>query len=71
MVGNGIPLGQWSGSDATAALHETIKQYNSATEIQTKEMVRLTRVIMWLTVVMLFAVLAQIGLALLGLIELQ
>ena len=56
----GIPLGEWSGSNATRDLHETIKQFNEKAEKQTQQMVRLTRVIAWLTFVMLVAVIAQI-----------
>jgi hypothetical protein len=63
----GIPLGQWSGSDATNALRETILQLNAAAESQTREMVRMTRWIMWLTVVMAVGVVAQIALGILAL----
>ena len=29
MTQGGLPIGQWSGSDATQALHETIKTFNA------------------------------------------
>ena len=67
MGGNGIPIGQWSGSDATDELRKTILQLNEAAEIQTREMVRMTRWIMWLTVVMAVGVGAQIVLGILAL----
>ncbi len=60
----GVPLDQWSGSAATNALHETIKQFNEATGKQTTTLVRLTWAITVLTAVMLIAVLTQIGIAL-------
>ena len=60
---SGIPLGEWSGSNATRELHETIKQFNEKTERQTQKMVRLTKVIAWLTFVMLVAVAFQIVVA--------
>lgn len=63
MSKGGIPLGEWSGSDATHELHNTIKQFNEKTEKQTEQMVRLTKVIAWLTSVMLVAVVVQIVLA--------
>jgi hypothetical protein len=61
MTKGGIPLGQWSGSDATNALHETIKRFNAAADAQTKEMVKLTRTVTYLTWAMFFAVAVQIG----------
>jgi hypothetical protein len=64
---SGIPLGQWSGSDATNALRETIVQLNSAADAQTREMIRMTRWIMWLTIVMAVGVAVQIALGMLAL----
>jgi hypothetical protein len=63
----GIPLGQWSGSDATNALRETIERLSSAADAHTREMVRMTRWIMWLTVVMTVGVAAQIAIGVLAL----
>jgi len=63
MPGN-IPLGQWSGSDATNALHETIRQYQEQSSKQTKQMLRLTWAIVVLTFVMLLGLGVQIYLAL-------
>jgi hypothetical protein len=63
----GIPLGRWSGSDATNALRETIERLSSAADAQTREMVRMTRWIVWLTVVMTAGVATQIVIGLLAL----
>ena len=41
----GIPLGQWSGSDATKELTETLKKFNESSGKQTRQMVILTWVI--------------------------
>lgn len=60
----GIPLGEWSGSDATNALHAAIEKFQTRAEEQTNTMIRLTRAIVALTVVMLFGLGVQIGLAL-------
>ena len=49
----GIPLEQWSGADATNALHETVKLYNAETSKQTRKLIGLTWAITILTVVML------------------
>jgi hypothetical protein len=51
------------GSWATNALHETIKEFNEQTSLQTKQMLRLTRVMAWLTFVMLVGLAVQIYLA--------
>lgn len=40
----GVPLGQWSGSESTDKLRETIERLNVESERQTKIMVRLTDV---------------------------
>jgi hypothetical protein len=48
----GIPLGEWSGSDATNRLRETIEVSNLQTEKQTRTMLRLTWAILVLTFVM-------------------
>ena len=60
MANSGIPIGEWSGSNATRELHETIKAFNAAAEEQTQQMIILTRRIMWLTGVMLILVGVQI-----------
>lgn len=57
---SGIPLGEWSGSDATRALHETIKAYQEESGRQTAKMIRLTEAITLLTVVMLLGLALQI-----------
>jgi hypothetical protein len=38
MVQGGIPLGEWSGSDATRELHKTIKDFSDASSRQTAKM---------------------------------
>jgi len=63
LANSGIPLGEWSGSNATRELHETIKQFNAAAEEQTRQMIRLTKRIMWLTGAMLILVGVQIVVA--------
>ena len=56
-------MGQWSGSDATNALHETIKQFNEQSSRQTDQMLKLTRVMAWLTVAMFIGLIVQIAMA--------
>lgn len=46
----GIPLGDWSGSTATRELQDTIKQFNESAQRQADTMIRLSRIMMWLTV---------------------
>jgi hypothetical protein len=59
----GIPIGQWSGSDAVNELHETIKQFNEASSRQTKHLIVLTWAIVVLTIMMLIGLGVQIYLA--------
>jgi hypothetical protein len=59
-MAGGIPLGQWSGSDATDALRTSIETFQAESSRQTATMIRLTWTIAGLTVVMLGAVLMQI-----------
>ncbi len=51
MAQGGIPLGQWSGSDATDRLRETLVDLNVSTERQTRTLIRLTWALVALTVV--------------------
>ena len=60
MAKSGIPLEEWSGSGATHALHETIKKYQEESSRQTDTMIKLTKAMTWLTVVMAVAVFVQI-----------
>jgi hypothetical protein len=60
----GIPLGEWSGSNAIRELHETIKQFNIETSRQTRQLVVLTYIIAVLTFVMTVVVTWQIWLTL-------
>jgi hypothetical protein len=59
----GIPLGQWSGSDATKELHDTIKEFNEASTRQTRHLTILTCAIVILTILMLIGLGVQIYLA--------
>jgi hypothetical protein len=52
------------GSWAVNLLHESIKEFNAQTSRQTEQMLRLTKVIVILTAVMLFGLAVQIYLAL-------
>lgn len=52
------------GSWAVNALHETIKAFNDQSRAQTAQMLKLTKVMAWLTGVMLLGLLVQIYLAL-------
>jgi len=58
-----IPLGQWSGSDATKELHDTIKEFNEASTRQTRHLIILTWAIVILTILMLIGLGVQIYLA--------
>lgn len=55
-----IPLGKWSGSDSTDALHASIREFNAQSSRQTRQMLRLTWVMTVLTAVMLLGLLVQI-----------
>lgn len=48
----GIPLGQWSGSDATNELRETIIKLDNSTRRQTRHMIGLTWAIAVMTLVL-------------------
>jgi hypothetical protein len=63
MATGGVPIGQWSGSEATNALHETINDFNKASAWQTTWMLRLTWTMAFLTVVMAIGLGVQIWLA--------
>lgn len=58
-----IPLGQFSGSDATDRLRESIEQHQRATQRQTRTMIALTWAVTIMTVVMLVGLGVQIWLA--------
>jgi hypothetical protein len=63
MARGGIPLGQWSGSDAVEALHRAIDDHQKISGRQTTHMIRLTYAMLFLTIVMLFGLGIQIWLA--------
>ena len=56
----GIPIDEWSGSDAVDALHDTIKDYQTVAEKQTRTLITLTRVIVFLTLVLIAGLGVQI-----------
>jgi hypothetical protein len=58
-----IPLGKFSGSDATDQLRETIVKLAEQNTKQTQQLIYLTWVIVALTVAMLLAVAVQIAVA--------
>ena len=60
LANSGIPLGQFSGSDAINALHQSITAFNEATSKQTVTLIRLTWTMTVLTVVMTVSVVVQI-----------
>jgi hypothetical protein len=64
-----IRVGELSGSDATNALHDSIKRFNEQTSRQTDQMVALTKAIVWLTVAMLVGVGVQVVLAVCALLK--
>jgi hypothetical protein len=59
----GIPLEEWNGSIATRELHDTIRQFNESANAQTRQLIRLTWALTWLTAVMLLVVVVQVALA--------
>jgi hypothetical protein len=59
----GIPLGVWSGSDATNQLRETIIELSEATARQTRQMIRLTWTLVIMTAVLIAGLTIQIVLA--------
>jgi hypothetical protein len=63
MAQGGIPIGQWSGSDETNALHKTIMEHQEISSRQTAQMITLSWVITTLTFVMLIGLGVQIWLA--------
>ena len=58
MPSGGIPLGEWSGSDATRELTAVILKVNEAAAAQTRTTIRLT----WAIALMTFVMVVQIGL---------
>lgn len=59
-----VPLSEWSGSGATDRLRETLDEYNRATARQTAQLIRLTRALVVLTVLLLVGLVVQIWVAL-------
>ena len=59
----GIPLGEWSGSDATKELTETLKTFNESSGKQTRQLIILTWVIAILTFFMLIGLIIQVYMA--------
>jgi hypothetical protein len=65
MAQTGLQLGG-AGDGATKALHETVIENNEVTSRQTAELIRLTRWIVRLTVVLALGLVLQIVLAIIG-----
>ena len=63
MTNSGIPLAQWSGSDATDQLRKVVEAANVATELNTRTIVRLTWALTVMTGVLVIGLVAQIWLA--------
>ena len=63
MGADNIPIGMWSGSDATRDLHETIRALNETATPQTRQLISLTKVLAVLATAMLLAVVVQVALA--------
>lgn len=59
--GGGIPLGQWSGSDATDRLRQTVEKFAEDSKKQTRTMIGLTVAIAALTVIMVVEIAVQIS----------
>jgi hypothetical protein len=55
-----IQLGKFSGSDATDALHASIREFNVQSSRQTDQMLRLTWVMAILTILMFVGLVVQI-----------
>ena len=68
MPEGGIPLGKWSGSEATERLRATVEDFNQRAETQTAEMVTLTRTVARLTRAMLALVVVQVVIAVVALL---
>ena len=58
-----IPIGKWSGSDATDELQKTVVDLSKASERQTRHIIKLTYAMLFLTFVMACMVGVQIWLA--------
>ena len=64
MPKSGIPIGEWSGSDATDRLRAVIERQHEQTARQTKVMVWLTVAMFFLALVTTAATVVQVWLAL-------
>jgi hypothetical protein len=60
MPDSGIPLSEWSGSGATDGLRAVIVEFSETAEAQTRTMIRLTKLIAWLTVVLVIGLVIQV-----------
>lgn len=59
----GVPLSAWSGSGATGAMHATLEAFSEEAARQNATLVRLTRALVFLTVVLVVGLVVQIALA--------
>jgi len=55
-----IPIGEWSGSDATKELQKTIEDFNKQSSKQTEAMIKLTKIITILTFILVIGLGVQI-----------
>ena len=55
-----IPIGEWSGSNATKELQKTIEDFNEQNSKQTEAMITLTKTIAFLTFILVIGLVVQI-----------
>lgn len=67
MPESGIPISEWSGSGATDRLRETITEFSATTAEQTAQLVRLTKALVVLTVLLFVGLVVQVVLAIINL----
>jgi hypothetical protein len=60
MPDSGIPLSEWSGSGTTDRLREVIIEFGETAEKQTRTMIRLTKMITGLTVILVIGLVIQV-----------
>jgi hypothetical protein len=63
MAGRVITIGQFSGSDATKALHKSLAEFNEASSRQTAHIIKLTYAMLLLSVAMTILAGVQVWIA--------
>lgn len=63
--GGGIPLSEWSGSGGVERLRETVIEYSETTAKQTAQLIRLTKALVLLTVLLFVGLAVQVTIAIL------